>query len=382
MPHGFGERTDLPVPLGIFLIGAGLTVALSFAVIGFFLKGSPMGSSYGRYNLFRHRWLESAASSPFIWWPVKLFSVFLLGLAIAAGLAGDQTSSSNFAPTFVWIIWWVGLAFFAALIGNLWVLVNPWKALFELAEALIRLWRPGRNLGLNLAYPKNWGIWPALDPVSWFPLDSGRLCPVGGAQSRRRYGRFLHGNYPDGHGGFRQTPVAASTERRSRWCSASWPSLRPRKCGSGIRDLCRVCPGKCLDQEGQCINCYQCFEKSPSRELNIRHFAMGLSNPEHVTADKLALVVLLLASVTFDGFSATPGWVDFQSAMVNTFSGTVDLPGFDSLTLADTLGVLLFPVVFFLAFLAFCHFMSGPWAEISKRWSWPGPSPTRWRPSR
>ena len=51
--HGFGERTELPVPLGIFLIGAGLTVALSFAVIGFFLKGSPGGSSYGRYNLFK-----------------------------------------------------------------------------------------------------------------------------------------------------------------------------------------------------------------------------------------------------------------------------------------------------------------------------------------
>ena len=113
--HGFGERTELPVPLGIFLIGAGLTVALSFAVIALFLKGSPGGSSYRRYNLFQHRWLESVASSPFIWWPVKLFSVFLLGLVIAAGLAGDQTSSSNFAPTFVWIIWWVGLAFFAAL---------------------------------------------------------------------------------------------------------------------------------------------------------------------------------------------------------------------------------------------------------------------------
>ena len=26
--HGFGERTELPAPLGLFLIGAGATVAL------------------------------------------------------------------------------------------------------------------------------------------------------------------------------------------------------------------------------------------------------------------------------------------------------------------------------------------------------------------
>ncbi|SVD22322.1 uncharacterized protein METZ01_LOCUS375176, partial [marine metagenome] len=34
--HGFGERTELPVPLGFFLIGAGVTVGLSFAIIGLF----------------------------------------------------------------------------------------------------------------------------------------------------------------------------------------------------------------------------------------------------------------------------------------------------------------------------------------------------------
>ena len=37
--HGFGERTELPVPLGYFLVGAGVAVALSFAVIGLFVKG-------------------------------------------------------------------------------------------------------------------------------------------------------------------------------------------------------------------------------------------------------------------------------------------------------------------------------------------------------
>mgnify|MGYP003314321695 CR=1 FL=1 len=36
--HGFGERTELPIPLGYFLIGAGLAVALSFVFISIFVS--------------------------------------------------------------------------------------------------------------------------------------------------------------------------------------------------------------------------------------------------------------------------------------------------------------------------------------------------------
>ena len=31
--HGFGDRYDLPVPLGYFLVGAGVAVVLSFATL-------------------------------------------------------------------------------------------------------------------------------------------------------------------------------------------------------------------------------------------------------------------------------------------------------------------------------------------------------------
>jgi hypothetical protein len=39
--HGFGERYDLPVPLWLYLTGAGAAVALSFVVIGFSMRGTP-----------------------------------------------------------------------------------------------------------------------------------------------------------------------------------------------------------------------------------------------------------------------------------------------------------------------------------------------------
>ena len=140
--HGIGDRTELPVPLGYFLAGAGVAVAFSFAVIGLFLKGGSASASYWRYDLFQHRALRLVLGGPVLL-PFKLLSVFLLGLVVVAGLAGDQTPTLNFAPVFVWIIWWVSMAFLAALVGNLWAFLNPWKAIFESAEALYRLFRPG-----------------------------------------------------------------------------------------------------------------------------------------------------------------------------------------------------------------------------------------------
>ena len=47
--HGFGERYDLPVPLWLYLYGAGATVLVSFVVVGMFLRGQarrPRRSSF------------------------------------------------------------------------------------------------------------------------------------------------------------------------------------------------------------------------------------------------------------------------------------------------------------------------------------------------
>ena len=76
-----------------------------------------------------------------------------------------------------------------------------------------------------------------------------------------------------------------------------------------------------------------------------------------MTNDVLALVVLMLATVTFDGFSATSAWAEFQTFVVNLVGpGSSTL--ISSLVLADTLGVLLVPVAFFLVYILFSKFMS------------------------
>jgi hypothetical protein len=65
----------------------------------------------------------------------------------------------------------------------------------------------------------------------------------------------------------------------------------------------------------------------------------------------------MLATVTFDGFSATSAWAEFQTFVVNLVGpGSSTL--ISSLVLADTLGVLLVPVAFFLVYILFSKLMS------------------------
>ncbi len=346
------------MPLSFFLIGAALAVALSFAIIGFFVRTDAGSMSYPRIDLFQCPWFRKSVTSPFFRWPFKLLAVFLLGLVIAAGLAGSQVPSSNFAPTFVWIIWWVGMAFIASLAGNLWELVNPWKALFEIGEAFNHVLRRGRSLSLNLPYPEGWGMWPAVllflgftwiqdafpqsavpNRVAWLAIGYTLVTLSGMAIFGKR--QWL---------------------RQGEAFSVIFGFLAkfaPTEVRVGEPYLCRDCQDQCIDEGGECINCYECFEKASSPEWNLRPFAAGLSNRERMSNDKLAVVVLLLATVTFDGFSATSGWVDFQTAVVNALSGSINYAAFNSRTVADTLGVLLFPVLFFLTFLTFTRFMAG-----------------------
>ncbi|MDP6350553.1 MAG: hypothetical protein QGG58_12410, partial [Chloroflexota bacterium] len=116
--HGFGERYDLPVPLSYFMIGGAAAVILSFVLIGAVARGEVRRFDYPRFNLLSFSWVRVVLSR----WallPLKLASVFLLGLVVSAGLFGDTRPPDNFAPTFIWVIWWVGIGFFVALFGNL-----------------------------------------------------------------------------------------------------------------------------------------------------------------------------------------------------------------------------------------------------------------------
>jgi hypothetical protein len=143
--HGFGERYDLPAPLGYFVAGAAATVTLSFVVAIIAVRRdrphAPQIVSIGLPDGLRPVALA-----------VRGLVLALFLLVIAAGLWGDAHPAKNIAPTIVWILGWVGFSLFAALVANLWPAIDPWASLHCLVDR-------GRA---HKPWPAEWGSKPAV----------------------------------------------------------------------------------------------------------------------------------------------------------------------------------------------------------------------------
>ncbi|MCL0044023.1 hypothetical protein M1N24_00635 [Dehalococcoidia bacterium] len=346
--HGFGERYDLPVPLWLYVVGAGMTVAFSFAAIGLFVHGAQTSNHYPRINLLQWQ-AGRMLVHPACLSSLKILSIAIFFLILIAGLIGTSIPMDNIAPTAVWVIWWVGLAYVCALIGNVWALINPWKILFEIAEVLYHRFDKEEELPLNLPYPQKIGVWPAVILLlcfAWIELVfPGSASPAKISQMAVAYslvtwgGMFLFGKDHWLRHGEAFSLVFALLARFS-----------PTELRVTSRDVCHSCPVSCLDLAGECIDCVHCFRRAlGSRELNLRPFAVGLLRGEQISSSMVAFVVLLLATVTFDGFTTTPAWIFIHAALYSIF---------DSLSLATTIGLVALIVLFIGVYLIFSTFIA------------------------
>ncbi len=154
--HAIDARHELPVPLMHFIIGAVCAVAISFAIAAIWLRRSPATPS------LEGRRIDVGALLPALRPIAVCVSLWLFGSTLAAALFGTRDPMMNLAPTMLWVVWWVGLSLVVAFIGNIWPLVDPWRAIFEALDAVVR--RLGRRNGIGLAwrYPRTLGAWPAV----------------------------------------------------------------------------------------------------------------------------------------------------------------------------------------------------------------------------
>ncbi len=351
--HAFGQRYDLPVPLGLFLIGAAAAVAVSFVVIAIFLGDITWSRRYPRLDLLRFAPARLAARPPVVF-ALKLVSAMLLVVVVVAGLFGNQLPIRNFAPALVWIVWWVGMAYVSAFVGNLWMLINPWRTIFAWAEALYRLSGPGRRLSLGLPYPKALGVWPAvllLLAFGWLELVFPEpAVPANTAWMALAYsaitwtGMFLFG--------------------RERWLRrgeafALFFGLLSRFAPLEIRvtrpEVCEACDLDCRNGAGQCVNCADCFARAaPSdREWALRPYAVGLLGDRLISISMVAFVLLALSTVLFDGFLVSPTWKGLEAFLV----GSLPVSGKAAGMAAKTAGLIGFWGVFLGAYVAACGAM-------------------------
>ncbi len=351
--HGFGERYDLPLPLTYFMVGGAAAVVLSFAFIGTAVRGDFPQLTYPRLNLLSNGVLRVVLAGPALL-PAKLFAVFLLAMIIAAGLAGASRPVDNFAPTFIWVIWWVGIGFLIALFGNLWALTNPWKVLYGWAEGGYRLIKPDQELSRGWIIPERLGVWPA---VALFFAFAWVENAYGGSDDPRRLaamalvytaitavGMFLFGKHQWLRQGEAFSVVFGFI---SRFSITEIRVTDPR--------LCAECGSSaCYSErpEDGCVDCYECLEYAEGYEFNLRPPAVGLNQPGRVGADVIAMVLLLLATVTFDGFAATPEWLEVQSWFLVRFPG-LTREWLNGVVIANTIGLIGFPLAFAGVYWAF-----------------------------
>jgi hypothetical protein len=340
--HGFGQRYDLPVPLRLWLGGAAAAVAVSFVVIGLMAGRRRGADDYPRVNLLRWRAGRLMADRRTLE-TCRLVSATLLVLVVAAGFAGDQTPTRNLAPIWVWVIWWVGFAYTSALVGNLWAVVNPWAAIFKWTE---RAASSRGGLAPGLPYPPAFGMWPAVGlfaAFAWAELVyDGRAIPARLALMTTVYSLITWaGMFAFGRAVWLRhcDPFAAAFGILARFAPTEIRVTNPA--------LCRHCAAGCA-RSGTCVNCGDCFDRAgpAEREWNLRPFGSGLLRGSDVSVSMVGFVVLLLSSVTFDGFTATPAWAALEDTLYKTLAPL----GGDRLTVIGTLGLLTFPLGFGLVY--------------------------------
>ena len=346
--HGFGERYDLPLPLSLFVIAGAVAVALSFVVAAVFLRAGANHARYPRYNLLRLAPVRWVASSPFTA-TLKTLSVVLTLYVIVGALIGNERAALNPAPAAIYVAFWVGLSFFTALFGNLWALVNPWKAAWGFLERAFEALAPGSRLSLHRRYPARIGPWPAVLVFAGFAILETVAADTAGPRAlgwilvlytaynfvgMYVYGREVWLRNAEGFtvvygfmARFSVTEVRSSTSR----C---------RRCTSD---------GRCSSGESDCVDCYECYARTApaQRQFNLRPPCVGLNRLGVVTLTVVFHVILLLSTVSFDGLSATPEWLVFTGQFL------LQSPQYGGY-IANLIGALGLPVVFGLLFALTC----------------------------
>lgn len=356
--HGFAVRYDLPIPLGLYLAGAGATVFLSFVVLAIFARRMPTRDAApvgGRLLPGAGRYLADRRVAGTLQWA----SAALFALIVSAALFGDTNPYRNISTTFVWVIWWVGMMFVNTFVGDVWALVNPWSALYAGAARVVRAVAPGARTSLGRAYPGRLGAWPAVVlflAFAWLELVSGE------GEDPRSLGLMIVayslvtwvGMFVFGPGTWLARGEAFSA------VFSTFARFAPVAFAAGTRVGVRRCIHGIEITSGRSVGCAACFEAAPAKDraLMLRLPGTGLLVRQPVPASLAALVLTLLGTVTFDGFFATPAWTAIYDAFMALPERVPELAGVLNFHLVATAALLLFPLVFAFVFLSCCRLMA------------------------
>jgi hypothetical protein len=267
--HGIAQREDLPIPQWLFAWAAAGVLVASFAALGA-LWPRPRLEAAGWRPLPGGRVLGSA--------PVRALAgvagVALLAVTVAAGYLGGASALDNFAPTFVLIWFWVGLVFASVLLGDVFGALSPWRAMGRVLPSRER------------PYPARLGRWPAaamLLGFGWIELGSG------------------WGDHPARLATAALAYTAFTLAAQATWGVETW-TRRGEGFAVFFGLFARMSPLEARDGV-----------------VGLRPPLAGLPRLDPLPGT-VAVVCVMIGTVTFDGLGQGPLWRDAQPHVVDAFA--------------------------------------------------------------
>jgi hypothetical protein len=279
--HSLNTTYESRLPLVVYLAGAAIAVALSFAFV--LLRDVratlPPATSVDR--------------RPPAWLRVGLRAIGLIAwLWIVAQAIAGGGGDADVGTLFLWVYGWVGVALISAFVGPVWQWLNPFTTLFDLGAWVLR--RAGVATWEPSPYPGWLGHWPA---VAGFAFFVWLELVMGGAPGRTLdtvlvgYTLFTLAMMVQ----YGRDPWRANGETFSVWFGL----------------LGRLAPFALV---------------SPDGRVRRRPFASGLLEPGWSLAD-VVLIAFGTGSILFDGLTQTTPWYEVFGAP-GALGETVQLVGF------------------------------------------------------
>jgi hypothetical protein len=280
--HGIGVVRDLPIPAVYFFVGATVVLAASFVLL-LALWRRPVLEAHAGGRALPER-LSRILLSLTVRGVLGAFSVGLFVLTLATALFGTRISLLNFAPTFVYVVFWLGIPLLSVLVGNVWSALSPWRAVADVVVWFLEL--GGREARPVLEWSGMWGRYPGAAALFAFvALELTKTQP----------------DYP------RTLAIAIALYSYWAWAGmAVYGRDAWTRHGEGFAVafelLSRIAP----------------FAARGGKVV-IRWPFTGLAGDDR-TRGALVFVAVLLGSTSFDGFSRTSRWQDLITRLQGNLS--------------------------------------------------------------
>jgi hypothetical protein len=300
--HGLVGRADLPIPEWLFGWAAAVVMVVSFVALSTLWQEPKLEEDSG----FRPApdWLSFTLINPVTEVAAGLIGVGLLGVTIWSGLEGTQLATANFAPTFIYVIFWVGLVPASVLFGDVFKAFNPWRAIARAAGFVTS--RVAGPLPRPFEYPSWLGRWPAAATIfgfAWVELA------------------WVNGQDPSALAIVSLAYTVGTLLATAVFGTEAW-----FRYGEGFSVY------------------YNLFSRISAVE--VRHGRLGFRRPLSAlcrldaVSGTVVMLVVMLGTVAFDGASEGPQWSKLAPHIQDFFGNLGFSPG-NALELAFTVGMLI-----------------------------------------